>query len=115
MRLLAPFALIVAALTAVIWMDDTPPDADLVFVNQNEVFTLDPQRMSYLQDLRLAHALYEGLVRWDNYDFSILPAVASKVPQPTSDGLRYTFTLRREACWSNGELLEARPLRPNTY
>ena len=107
MRLLAPFALIVIALAVVIWLDDTPPEADLVFVNQNEVFTLDPQRMSYLQDLRLAHALYEGLVRWDNDDFSILPAAASALPTLGDDGLTWRFHLRPDAQWSNGDPVTA--------
>ena len=95
-KLLAPFALILVALLVVVWLDDTPQDADLVFVNQNEAFTLDPQRMSYIQDLRLAHILYEGLVRWDNHDYSILPAVAD-LPTVSEDGLTYTFEIRPDA------------------
>jgi oligopeptide transport system substrate-binding protein len=106
MRLLAPFALIIVALTTVVWLDDTPPEADLIFVNQNEVFTLDPQRMSYIQDLRLAHALYEGLVRWDNHDYSILPAAAD-LPTVSEDGLTYTFEIRPEAVWANGDPVTA--------
>jgi ABC-type oligopeptide transport system substrate-binding subunit len=102
MKLLAPFVLMIAALASVVWLDDTPPEADLVFVNQNEVFTLDPQRMSYIQDLRLAHALYEGLMRWHNADFSILPAGAAEMPEISDDRLRYTFTMRDDARWSNG-------------
>ncbi|MBD3336951.1 MAG: hypothetical protein GF355_15670, partial [Candidatus Eisenbacteria bacterium] len=106
MRLLAPFALLVIVLAAVVWLDDTPTEADLVFVNQNEVFTLDPQRMSYLQDLRLAHALYEGLVRWDNHDFSILPAAAS-LPTISDDDLTLRFRIRPEARWSSGDPVTA--------
>ncbi|MDY7109166.1 MAG: peptide ABC transporter substrate-binding protein [Planctomycetota bacterium] len=106
MRLLAPFALLVIVLAAVVWLDDTPTEADLVFVNQNEVFTLDPQRMSYLQDLRLAHALYEGLVRWDNYDFSILPA-AAEMPAISDDDLTLRFRLRPETRWSSGDPVTA--------
>ena len=107
MKPLTPFALIVIALGLFIWMDDAPPEADLVFVNQSEVFTLDPQRMSYIQDLRLAHALYEGLVRWDNRDFSIVPAAAEALPEVSADGRRYTFRIRQEAKWSNGEPVTA--------
>ena len=107
MRLLAPFALIVLSLGVVIWVDDTPGDANLVFVNQNEVFTLDPQRMSYVQDLRLAHALYEGLVRWNNADFSIVPAAAARMPEISEDALRYTFEIRPDARWSNGDPVTA--------
>ena len=48
---------------------------------------LDPQRMSYIQDLRLAHALYEGLLRWDNSDFSIQPGAGVMVRLSDSIGL----------------------------
>ena len=61
MRLLAPFLLLVAALIVTISLDRTPTEADLVFVNRGDVFTLDPQRQSYLQDFRMTYALYEGL------------------------------------------------------
>lgn len=102
MRILAPIALLAALLVALAWTDRTPADADFVFVNQNEVFTLDPQRMSYVQDLRLAYALYEGLVRWNNEDFSIVPAVALDWQRDAS-GTLWTFRLRDDARWSNGE------------
>ena len=92
MKLLAPFGFIIAALAVVIALDDMPADGDLVFVNRGDVFTLDPQRMSYIKDLRLAYALYEGLVRWDIDDFSILPAAAESW-QVTSDRLTYTLSL----------------------
>ena len=101
MKVLAPLILLVVFLAAVVVTDDSPADADLVFVNQNEVFTLDPQRMSYVQDLRLAHALYEGLVRWDNHDYTIHPAGAASW-RVSEDQRTYTFQLRPEATWSNG-------------
>lgn len=101
MKLLAPFVLMIVTLATVVYLDDTPPDAEFVFVNSNDAFTLDPQRMSYIQDLRLAHALYEGLLRWDNHDFSILPATAD-LPEISADGRTYVFHLKPEARWSNG-------------
>ncbi|UCD74757.1 MAG: peptide ABC transporter substrate-binding protein [Phycisphaerales bacterium] len=106
MKLIAPFLLLVLALAAVVYLDDTPPGADFVFVNRSDAFTLDPQRMSYIQDFRLAHALYEGLVRWNNEDFSILPAVAD-LPEVSPDGLTYTFSVKPQARWSNGDPVTA--------
>ena len=49
--------------------------ADFVFVTQGDVFTLDPQRMSWLVDMQAAYCLYEGLVRWNTVDFSIEPFI----------------------------------------
>lgn len=106
MKLLAPFAAILAAVAAAIVLDGAPPRADLVFVNRAEVFTLDPQRMSWIQDFRMGYALYEGLVRWDTRDFSIEPAAAAEWTT-SGDGLVYTFRLRPDARWSNGDPVTA--------
>ncbi len=106
MKLLAPFAAILAALAAAIILDGAPPQAELVFVNRAEIFTLDPQRMSWLQDFRMGYALYEGLVRWDTRDFTIQPAAAAEW-SAGDDGLTYTFRLRPDARWSNGDPLTA--------
>jgi oligopeptide transport system substrate-binding protein len=105
MKLCAPFAALLAALAVVIHLDDAPPRADLIFVNRGEIFTLDPQRMSWLQDFRMAYALYEGLARWNSADFSIEPAGAEWEVSP--DGLTYTFALRADARWSNGDPVTA--------
>ncbi len=105
MKILAPFALILAALMTVVYLDDAPPRADVVFVDTAEVFTLDPQRMSWMQDFRMAYALYEGLVRWDNTDYSVEPAAATWTI--SSDRLIYTFIIRDDAKWSNGDPLTA--------
>ena len=106
MKLLAPLVALVGALATAIWLDDTPPKADLVFVNASEVFTLDPQRMTWMQDLRMAYCLYEGLVQWNNDDFSIQAAAATN--WTISDDRRtYRFGLRPDAHWSNGDPVTA--------
>jgi ABC-type oligopeptide transport system substrate-binding subunit len=107
MKLAAPVALLLVVLGAVLWLDEPPRGADLVLVNSSEVFTLDPQRMSYMQDLRLAHVLYEGLVRWDLRDYSIVPAAAEALPEISPDRRTYTFRIRPDARWSNGDPLTA--------
>ena len=105
MKLLAPFVAIVGALAAAICLDNTPPRADLVLVNVSEIFTLDPQRMTWMQDLRMAYCLYEGLARWNNDDFSVQPAAARWTV--SHDRRTYTFTLRPDARWSNGDPVSA--------
>jgi oligopeptide transport system substrate-binding protein len=106
MKLVAPLVAILGALLLVLHLDDAPPRADLVFANRGEIFTLDPQRMSWLQDFRMAYALYEGLVRWDTGDFSVVPATAESWTV-SPDRLTYTFTLRADARWSNGDPVTA--------
>jgi len=107
MRFAAPLiALSVTLLAAATMWSKAEPAADITFVNRGEVFTLDPQRMSYLQDFRLAYALYEGLVRWNNDDLSVQPAAAG-LPEISADKLTYTFHLRADAKWSNGDAVTA--------
>jgi oligopeptide transport system substrate-binding protein len=106
MKLIAPFCILIAILSGAVYWDRTPQRADVVFVNRGDVFTLDPQRMSYMQDFRMGYALYQGLVRWNNTDFSIGPA-AAELPEISADQLTYTFVIRPEARWSNGDPVTA--------
>lgn len=101
-RLLAFMALLSAALAAVVASDRPLPRAELVYADLQPAFTLDPQRMSYIQDFRLAYAFYEGLLRWDNDTFEIEPAAAESWTI-SGDDLTYTFTIREDARWSTGE------------
>ena len=100
-RILLPVAIVVAAVFFTIGFEKNKPRADFVFVNRGDVFTLDPQRMSWLTDMQAAYCLYEGVVRWNTDDFSIEPAAAETFAV-SDDGLTYTFHLRKDAKWSNG-------------
>jgi len=106
LRLLLVIALLAAALGAALASDEAEPRADVVYSEAVDPFTLDPQRMSYNQDFRLCYALYEGLVRWDNETFEILPAAAESW-EVSPDGRAHTFQLRAGARWSNGEPVRA--------
>ena len=102
-RLAIPFLLLLILLGLVLSLDESRPPAELVIASENEVFTLDPQRMSYLGDMRLAYALYEGLLRWNTTDFTLEPAAAAQW-QVDADGERIVFELRPDARWSDGSL-----------
>lgn len=109
-RLLLPVAFVVGVVICVVGFDKTRPRADFVFVNRGDVFTLDPQRMSWLTDMQIAYCLYEGLVRWNTKDFSIEPAAALRF-EVSDDGLSYRFFLRKDARWSNGASVTANDFR----
>lgn len=103
-RALLPVILLLGLVGLAVLTDRPPPRADLVMYNGNDVNTLDPQRMTWMPDLRVARMLYEGLVRNDVYSdgFDIIPGVAERW-EVSSDALTYTFHLRDDAKWSNGE------------
>jgi len=77
--------------------------ADLTYVNPSGVHTLDPARMSWTSDFRVALNVWEGLTTWDPQTMVPIEGTAIFPPTISKDGLRYTFTIRSEARWSNGE------------
>jgi len=111
-RMFIPFLVLVALIAGAIWTDRPPPPADLTVSNGVDVNTLDPQRMSWMQDLRVARCLFEGLVRHDvlSDEFGIASGVARSW-EVSDDGLEYTFHLRADAAWSNGEPVTADDFR----
>lgn len=112
LRLLLPVLLLLALVGASVLSDRPAPRADFTFINRGDVNTLDPQRMSWMQDLRVARLLYEGLVQNDvlSPDFGIIPSVAESWTL-SPDGLTYTFRLRDDARWSNGEPVTSEDFR----
>lgn len=80
--------------------------ADLVFLNGAEPETLDPALITGQPEERLDNALFEGLTSFDS-GANPGPGVAEKW-EISSDGRVYTFHLRRNARWSNGDPVTAR-------
>ncbi|HZL99054.1 MAG TPA: peptide ABC transporter substrate-binding protein, partial [Planctomycetota bacterium] len=81
--------------------------ADFAFCNQNEVQSLDPAVTSGVPEARILTALYEGLVRSDPATGAPLPGMAERW-SVSEDGLSWTFTLRRDSRWTNGDPVTAR-------
>ena len=67
---------------------------------------LDPQIVSTNQAAAISMALGEGLTNYDPQDLHPLPGVAESW-EVSPDGLAYTFHLRADARWSNGEPVTA--------
>ena len=109
-RLVATVVLLVVAVVSVTVLSPKKQRADFVFANRGDVFTLDPQRMSWLNDMQIAYCLYEGVVRWNTEDFSVEPAAAKEI-HVSDDKKTYTFTLREDAKWSNGAPVTAHDFR----
>ena len=112
LRMFVPIILLFLLVGLSLISDRPQPPADLVYINSAEVNTLDPQRMSWMHDLRTARMLYQGLVQNDvlSDDFAIIPGVA-EAWEISPDGITYTFHLRDNARWSNGEPVTSEDFR----
>jgi oligopeptide transport system substrate-binding protein len=106
MKLAAPVILLLAILLAIATFDAVGPPAGFVMVQGTDAFTLDPQKMSWQQDIRLARAIYETLSINDPDNGGTLPGAAERWER-SDDGLRWTFRLRPDARWSNGDPVTA--------
>tara|TARA_R110000737_G_scaffold2923_16_gene9815 strand:+ start:67927 stop:69849 length:1923 start_codon:yes stop_codon:yes gene_type:complete len=106
--MLIPVAVLVTLVALSVFGDRPLPRADLTFINSSEVNTLDPQRMSWMHDLRTARLLYEGLVKNNvlSDDFEITPGVAESW-ELSEDAKTYTFHFRDNAKWTNGSPVTA--------
>ena len=80
--------------------------ADFVFTNGGEVRSLDPQIVTGIPEGRIVGALFEGLITRDPTTLAPQPGVAESWEL---DGTKrvYTFHLRANARWSNGDVLSA--------
>lgn len=101
-----PFVLLLAVLLAVAAFDRGSPRADFVMAQTADAFTLDPVRMSWQQDLRVAGAIYEPLIRKNPYTRGDEPGVAEGW-EVDEAGTTWTFHLRPDARWSNGDAVTA--------
>jgi oligopeptide transport system substrate-binding protein len=63
---------------------------------------LDPHLATQASDYNVLSALLEGLVSEDPVDLHPVPGVAERW-EMSADGLTYTFFLRADARWSNGD------------
>lgn len=80
--------------------------ADFAFINRGDIYTLDLNQMSYMQDFRLTYGIREGLYAPDPE--TLRPVPAGAVSSETSpDGRVWTFHLRPQAKWSNGDPVTA--------
>jgi oligopeptide transport system substrate-binding protein len=79
----------------------------LLIGNQNEPADLDPDVVNAYTDMTILVSLFEGLTVLDEKTSNGLPGVAERW-DISADGLTYTFHLRDNARWSNGDLVTAR-------
>ncbi len=105
--ILLPCLSILAATLAIYSTADPSPRADFSYVNPSGIHTLDPARMSWMQDFRIALNIWEGLTISDPITTEPIEGAAKFPPIVSADGLSYTFEIRSDARWSNGDRVTA--------
>lgn len=96
--------LFATGLSAVAWAvySSRLPPADFSFINETEVATVDPALANGQPEGRIISSLFEGLARQSPVDTTGIPGVAERW-EISPDGRVYTFHLRKNARWSNGD------------
>lgn len=107
LRTLLPVVLLggIVALAASVTGSSRLERADLTWINGTEVSTLDPATVTGTPEGRILRAIFEGLtVKGPRLE--ILPGMAESW-DVSEDGLTYTFRIRRDAEWTNGDPVTA--------
>lgn len=76
----------------------------LLIGNSADPSSLDPSLISGLPEFKILCALFEGLLSADSKTLEPIPAAAKSWKK---EGLRYTFNIRENAVWSDGQKLKA--------
>ena len=73
--------------------------ADFRFISRATIQTLDPARMTYIQDIQACQTVWEGLTQLDAQTFEPKSGTALWPPKWSDGGRRVVFTIRPEAKW----------------
>jgi oligopeptide transport system substrate-binding protein len=104
--LLAVFA-VALLLVSITFSSVKEERADYVFVNGTEPKSLDPQIFTGQPEGRIGDALFEGLTYRNNETLKPDPGSADRW-EVSPDGRDWTFHIRPEARWTNGDPVTAR-------
>ncbi|MGH7763689.1 MAG: peptide ABC transporter substrate-binding protein, partial [Candidatus Dormibacteraceae bacterium] len=77
-------------------------DQTLKFPLLGDFGTLDPSQLNAESDSEIGQNMYDGLVKFDN-NLNVVPDIAASMPTVSSDGLTYTFKMRQDVTFSNGD------------
>jgi len=81
-------------------------DQTLSFPINDDVGDLDPAHMSAAVDIDLFQNVFSGLYKFDS-KLAEVPDIATAPPVISADGLTYTFTMRKDAKFSDGSGIKA--------
>ena len=82
-------------------------DQSLRFPIQHDISTLDPAMIGGGADAEIGHNIFDGLLKYD-VNLNVVPDIAAAMPVISPDGLTYTFKLRYDVTFSNGDKVTAK-------
>jgi oligopeptide transport system substrate-binding protein len=82
-------------------------DQTLKFPIGDDFGSLDPAQSNAETDQEVAQNVFSGVVRFDN-KLNIVPELAASLPTVSPDGITYTFKLRNDATFSNGDKITSK-------
>jgi oligopeptide transport system substrate-binding protein len=94
-----------AVITATRQDESGKPDFSLSLADDIE--SLDPAQMVYHDEMRIGMGLWESLASYHPQTSEPISGAAELPASVSGDGLTYTFTLRPQARWSNGDPVTA--------
>jgi len=108
LRQLAPLLMLGGVLWAAVRVAGSAQlePADFVYNNATEVSTLDPATVTGVPEGRVLRAIFEGLTTKHPQTLDALPGSAESW-DISEDGLVYTFHIRSDGRWSNGDPVTA--------
>lgn len=74
---------------------------------QDDVETLDPGHVSSGVDISFTQEMFSGLYKFDDH-LRVVPDIATGMPEVSSDGKTYTFHLRKNVKFWNGDPVTAK-------
>jgi len=107
LRYLLPLLFVISLMAVILVTAGSKHEpADFTFINRGSITTLDPAAMSWMQDIRLALTVWEGLSTYHPETTEPIPGCAF-APEISDDKRTYTFTVRPNAKWHNGDPVTA--------
>jgi len=77
-------------------------DQTFRFGLSNDVTSLDPAHVDSAVDITFLNEVFTGLYKFDN-NLKLVPSGATALPTISADGLTWTFPLRHDVVFSNGD------------
>ena len=79
-------------------------EAELVYATRGPITVLDPNQMSWMQDIQVGQEIFEGVYRLDPDTPDLQPRLgAASEVEVSDDGLTWDITIRDDARWANGD------------